>query len=84
MSAPTEHERLNAELIKLIAEGRPDLAREFVHMVGSGKMTVAHALEALDYATRLAYAAVYGEITDDQGSSLVEQLARRQLTGRAG
>jgi hypothetical protein len=79
-SGRSKARKLSAILTQLEQEGAPLLAEGIRELVQSGAMSVDSALEAIEAGETLAKA----ELTDEQASDLISQMAESHATGRKG
>jgi hypothetical protein len=83
---PKEGARLLAELDQLERDGGagPEIAQATRWLLATGQVRVADALEAIEASKRLATGKLSGEITAEQASEIIGQMAVRHATGVAG
>jgi hypothetical protein len=76
--------KLAAALTELEQEGGSDVAAMIRELVQVGAMSLDSALEAIEAGETLGKARAAGEVTDEQASDLISQMAERHATGRRG
>ena len=80
----TGHERLDAALAQLVADGRPDLAGATLWLVVSGHADADQAVEAIEAAEAMGTAVAAGEITEETAYDIARQMAIRHHSGVKG
>ncbi len=83
-AAFAQKQRFAEALQRLEDEDASELATEILLMVLNGEIPVAEVLEAIETSESFATAQGEGELTDEQASQLIRQMAMRHATGVVG
>lgn len=82
--ATAQKQRFADALRQLEDEEATELANEILLMVLNGEVPMGEILEAMEAAETFARSEHEGELSDEQVSQLIQQMAVRHATGVAG